>query len=134
MGFHRMWAVSRSRLVLAAALLACNAPLTDSPSGERREIAAHTAISELVGTEVMISFKWQKPTSVVGSLVLVGMLVGVEDDVLIVSIERSPRTEASERALGFLESERKLQRDDRNPSIVRVFRNGIERVSRYPKL
>lgn len=87
----------------------------------------------LRGGEVTISFKWSKPTSVLQSLALASMLVRVEEDILVVDVDKTVRSEEQERVLDALEKHGKLRNNLEGHSVY-VFRKEIAELRLRPRI
>jgi hypothetical protein len=94
---------------------------------------APSALSELIGKEVMISFKWSKPTSVLESLTVVGTLIRAEQVFLVVDVEGRIRNDFQEQLFGALERNGKIKRDPDGHTVY-VFRSEIARLRLHPQL
>jgi len=122
--------VATHRLLQTLALVAAMGSLSSTAIGcsGAKEIRssrdAPSDPSQFVGKEVLVSFKWPEPTSVLESLLLAGVLVRVEKDVLVIHIGNSVRSEQQERRVDALEVHGKLKRDRGNYS-VHVYRSQI---------
>jgi len=119
--------------VAAICLLCIFASACSAGASGRDASDAASDLSELVGKEVMISFRWSKPTSVLESLALVGMLVRVEEDVLVVDVEKSVRSEEQGQVVDALERHGKLNRDPEGHWVY-VLRKKIADLRLHPRI
>jgi len=89
--------------------------------------------SEMVGKEVMISFKWSERTSVLESLTLVGTLIRADGELLVVNTEGRIGNEYQEQQLDALERHGKIKRDPDGHTVY-VFRTEIARLRLHPEI
>ncbi|MBI4517460.1 MAG: hypothetical protein HY699_16780 [Deltaproteobacteria bacterium] len=125
--------VARWLLVAAVCLVSicASACPASAPAGSASDVPSE--ISELLGKDVMISFKWSTPTSVLESLTLVGRLVRVDEEVLVVDVKKSIRSEQQEQVVGALERHGKLKRDP-DGHLVYALRREIADLRLYPRI
>lgn len=114
-------------------VLSISASARSACSSDESVSVPRSEISGLIGQDVMISFKWSKPTSVLEALTLVGSLVRVDKEILVVDVEKSVRSKEQERVVDALERHGRITRDP-DGRLVYVRRTGIANLWRHPRI